>query len=107
MHMHEFGPHNMGRKSNVYAHNNRSVPVEVLTSLNSAPWCVVRKSLLYPPIELLGHRASAWQVMKCVPLVTNFVIEAISLCRWRGWNRRFTAQTQNLRDLDFEGIPER
>jgi hypothetical protein len=57
----------------VCAHNNRSVPIEVLTPVNNAPWCVVRKSLLYPPIELHGHRGCAWRVIKCVPLVTDFM----------------------------------
>jgi hypothetical protein len=68
-----FGLQNFGRKSNVCAHNNRSLPIEVLTSMNTAPWCVVRKSLLYPPIELHGHRGCAWRVIKCVPLVTDFM----------------------------------
>jgi hypothetical protein len=53
-----FGLQNMGRKSNVCAHNNWGVPIEVLTLVNNVPWCVVRKSLLYPPIELHGHRGS-------------------------------------------------
>jgi hypothetical protein len=68
-----FGPQNMGRKSNVGAHNNWGVPVKVLTSVNNAPWCAVRKSLFYPPIELHGHRGSAWRVIKYVPLVTDFM----------------------------------
>jgi hypothetical protein len=69
-----FGMQNMGRKSNVCAHNNWGVPVvEVLTSVNNAPWCVVPKSLHYPPIELHGHRGSAWRATKCVPLVTDFM----------------------------------
>jgi hypothetical protein len=69
-----FGPQNFGRKSNVCAHNNRSVPIEVLTPVNSAPWCVIQKSLVYyPPIELHGHRGCAWRVIKCVPLVTDFM----------------------------------
>ena len=68
-----FGMQNFGRKSNVCAHNNRSVPIEVLTSVSNTPWCAVRKSLLYPPIELHGHRGSAWRVIKCVPLVTDFM----------------------------------
>jgi hypothetical protein len=63
----------MGRKSNVCDHNNWGVPIMVLTSVNNAPWCVVRKSLLYPPIELHGHRGSAWRVFKCVPLVTDLM----------------------------------
>jgi hypothetical protein len=47
----------------------------VLTSVNSAPWCAVRNSLFYPPIELHGHRGSAWQVIiKYVPLVTDFMV---------------------------------
>jgi hypothetical protein len=61
-----FGLQNFGRKSNVGAHSNRSVPIEVLTLVNNAPWCVVRKSLLYPPIELHGHRGCAWRVIRCV-----------------------------------------
>jgi hypothetical protein len=68
-----FGPQNMGRKSNVGAHNKRGVPVKVLTSVNNAPWCAVRKSLFYPQIELHGHRGSAWRVIKYVPLVTDFM----------------------------------
>jgi hypothetical protein len=32
------------------------------------------KSLLYPPIELHGHRGSAWRVIEYVPLVTNFIV---------------------------------
>jgi hypothetical protein len=63
----------MGRKSNVCAHNNWGVPIKVLTSVNNAPWCVVRKSVFYPPIELHGHCSSAWRVIKCVPLVTDFM----------------------------------
>jgi hypothetical protein len=68
-----FGLQNMGRKPNVCPRNNWSVPIEVLTSVNNAPWCVVRKPLLYPPIELHGHRGCAWRVIKCVPLVTDFM----------------------------------
>jgi hypothetical protein len=68
-----FGMQDFGRKSNVCAHNNRSVPIEVLTSVSSAPWCVVRISLLYPSIELHGHCRCAWRVIKCVPLVTDFM----------------------------------
>jgi hypothetical protein len=68
-----FGLQYMGRKSNVCAHIIRSVPIEVLTSVNNAPRCVVRKLLLYPPIELYGHRGCSWRVIKCVPLVTEFV----------------------------------
>jgi hypothetical protein len=68
-----FGLQNTGRKSNVCAHNDWGVPIDVLTSMNNAPWCVVRKSLLSPPIELHGHRGSAWRVIKCVPLVTDFM----------------------------------
>jgi hypothetical protein len=64
---------NFGRKSNVCAHSNLGVPIEVLTSVSSAPWCVIRKSLLYPPIELHGHRGCAWRVIKCAPLVTDFM----------------------------------
>jgi hypothetical protein len=41
--------------------------------VNNAPWCAVRKSLFYPPIELHGHRGSAWRVIKYVPLVTDFM----------------------------------
>jgi hypothetical protein len=63
----------MGRKSNAGAHNNWGVPVKVLTSVNNAPWFAVRKSLFYPPIELHGHRGSAWRVIKYVPLVTDFM----------------------------------
>jgi hypothetical protein len=36
-----FGLQNTGRKSNVCAHNNWGVPIDVLTSMNNAPWCVV------------------------------------------------------------------
>jgi hypothetical protein len=64
---------NMGRKPNVGAHNNWGVPAKVLTSMNNAPWCVVRKSLLYPPIELHGHRGTAWRVIECVLLVTDYM----------------------------------
>jgi hypothetical protein len=55
------------------AHNNWGVPVNVLTSVSSAPWCAVRNPLFYPPIELHGHRGSAWRVVKYVPLVTDFM----------------------------------
>jgi hypothetical protein len=48
----------MGRKSNVCAHNNSGVPIELSTSVNNAPWCVVRKSVFYPPIKLHGHGGS-------------------------------------------------
>jgi hypothetical protein len=68
-----FGPQNMGRKSNVGAHNIRGVPVKVHTPMNNAPWCAVRKSLFNPSIELHGHRGSAWRVIKYVPLVTDFM----------------------------------
>jgi hypothetical protein len=69
-----FGMQNMGRKANVCGHNNWGVPIKVLTSVNNAPWCAARKSLLYPPIELYGHhRGSAWRVIRCMPLVTDFV----------------------------------
>jgi hypothetical protein len=68
-----FGLQNMDRKSNVCAQSNWGVPIDVLTAVNNAPWCVVRKSLLYPPIELHGHRGCAWRVIKCVPLVTDFM----------------------------------
>jgi hypothetical protein len=73
-----FGQQNMGRKSNVCAHNNWGVPIKVLTSLNNAPWCAVRKSLLYPPIELHGHhRGRAWREIKCMPLVTDFMGKSV------------------------------
>jgi hypothetical protein len=69
-----FGLQNRGRKSNVCAHNNWGVPVKVLMSVNNAPWCDVRKSLLYyPPIELHGHRGSACRLIKRVPFVTDFM----------------------------------
>jgi hypothetical protein len=45
----------------------------LLRYLRTPWWRVVRKSLLYPPIELHGHRGSAWRVIKCVPLVTDFM----------------------------------
>jgi hypothetical protein len=54
------GLQNMGRKSNACAHNNWGVPIEVLTSVNNAPSCVVRKSLLYPPNRI------AWPSRQCV-----------------------------------------
>jgi hypothetical protein len=57
----------------VGAHNNWGVPVKVLTSVNNAPWCAVRKSLFYPPVEMHGHPGSAWRVIKYVPLVTDFM----------------------------------
>jgi hypothetical protein len=64
----------MGRKSNMGSHNNWDVAVKVLTSLNNAPWCDVRKSLFYrPPIEFRGHRGNAWRVIEYVPLVTDFM----------------------------------
>jgi hypothetical protein len=63
-----FGLQNMGRKSNVCALNIWGVLIDELTSVNNAPWCVVQKSLLLPPIELHGHRGNAWWVIKCVPL---------------------------------------
>jgi hypothetical protein len=66
-----FGPQNMGRKSNVGAHTNWDLPIKVLTSVNNAPWYVARKSVFYPPIELHGHRGSAWRVIKCLPLASN------------------------------------
>jgi hypothetical protein len=69
------GLQNMGRKSNVCAHNNWTMPIKVLTSVNNASWCSIRKSLIYPPIELHGHRGSAWRVLKYIPLVTNFMEE--------------------------------
>jgi hypothetical protein len=65
------------------AHSNWGVPITVLTSMNNAPWCVVRKSLLYPPIELHGHRDSAWRVIKCVPLVTDFMVSVHSSTKVR------------------------
>jgi hypothetical protein len=64
---------NMGRKSNMSAHNNWGSAVKVLTSVNNAPWCAVRKSLFYPPIELHGNVGSTWRVIKSVPLVTDFM----------------------------------
>jgi hypothetical protein len=67
-----FGPQKMGRKSNVGAHNKWGVPIKVLTLVNNAPWCAVRKSLFYPPSELHGHHGSAWRVIKSVPLVADF-----------------------------------
>jgi hypothetical protein len=67
----KFGPQNMGRKSNVCAHNNWGVPMKVLTSLSSAAWRLVRKSVFYTPIELHGHRGRAWRVINCLPLVTG------------------------------------
>jgi hypothetical protein len=63
----------MGRKSNVCDRSNLGVPIKVSTSVNNAPWSVVRKSVFYPPIELLGYRGSVRWVMKCVPLVTDFM----------------------------------
>jgi hypothetical protein len=63
----------MGRKSNACAHSNWGVPIKVLTSVNNTRWFVVQKSLLYFPIELHGHRGSAWRVIKCVPLVKDFM----------------------------------
>jgi hypothetical protein len=67
------------------AHNNWGVPIDVLTSVNNAPWCVVRKSLLYPLIELHGYRGNAWREIKCVPVVTDFM--------GRGYTRQ--ARTQH------------
>jgi hypothetical protein len=68
-----FGLKYMGRKSNACAYNNWGVPIEVLTSVNNAPSYVVRNSLLSPPIELHGHRGSAWREIEYVPLVTDFM----------------------------------
>jgi hypothetical protein len=68
-----FGPQNMGRKSNVGAHNNWGVPIKVPMSVSTAPWSEIQKSVFYPPIELHGHSASAWRVIKFVPLVTDFM----------------------------------
>jgi hypothetical protein len=63
-------PQNMGRKSNVCAHSNWGVPItKVSTLVDNAPWCGVRKSVFYPPIELYGHRGTVWRVIKCEPLV--------------------------------------
>jgi hypothetical protein len=65
------GPQKMVRNSNVCAHTNWGVLIKVLASVNNAPWCVVRKSVLYLPVELHGHRGSAWRVIKCVPPESN------------------------------------
>jgi hypothetical protein len=66
-----FGSLNLGRKSNVFAHNNLGVTMEV--TLNNAPWCVIREPYFYPQIELHGHRVRAWRVIECAPLETDFV----------------------------------
>jgi hypothetical protein len=68
-----FGLQHMGRKSIVCAHNTWGVSIKVLTSVNNALWCAVRKPLLYPPIELRGRRGSAWWEIKPVQLVTDFM----------------------------------
>jgi hypothetical protein len=68
-----FGPQNMGRKSNMCARGNWGVPIKASTSANNTPRCVVRKSVFYPSIELHRHRGSAWRVIKCLPLVTDFI----------------------------------
>jgi hypothetical protein len=72
LHMSEFRLTKYGPQiQRVCLHNNWGVSIKVLTLVNNSPWCVVLKYLLYPPIELHGHRGSVWRVIKCVPSVQS------------------------------------
>jgi hypothetical protein len=68
-----FGPQNTGRKSDVCARSNWGVSIWVPMSVNNAPWFVVRNSVFAPPVELHGHRGSVWRVIKCLPLLPDFM----------------------------------
>jgi tetrahydromethanopterin S-methyltransferase subunit E len=54
-------------------------------SVNNGPWCVVHKSLCYPPIELHGHHGSVGRVVKCVMLVTDYMGRVKSMSK--SWHR--------------------
>jgi hypothetical protein len=47
----------MGRKSNVGAHNKWGVPIEVLTSVENVPWCVVENHYSTPQLSCVAIAA--------------------------------------------------